>query len=276
MIRIFDTHAHYNDSAYDSDRVQLFEKMYKDGVDKITLIGANIHDSEVEKNIAKKYNAIKNLPTFYYTVGDHPDEIPKYSVESIDGIEHLKKLEEICKDENNIKCVAIGEIGLDYYGEYKTQDDYESQKKWFISEIEIAKKLNLPIVIHSRDACKDTLDIISEYAKGMKGIIHCFSYEKEVAVEYLKLGFYIGIGGVVTFKNGRKLREVVESVPIEMIVTETDAPYLTPMPYRGKRNESTNIKYVVEEIAKIKNISLENAYEILYRNALSVYNLNNV
>ena len=164
-------------------------------------------------------------------------------------------------------------IGLDYYGDHKGKEDYELQKKWFIAEINLAKKLDLPIVVHSRDACKDTLDIIKTYAKGLTGIIHCFSYEKEVALEYVDMGYCIGVGGVVTFKNGRKLKEVVEAIPIENIVAETDAPWLTPMPYRGKRNESDYIKYVIEEIAKIKNIDVETTAEVLYNNALEVYGL---
>ena len=175
--------------------------------------------------------------------------------------------------DGKIDVIAIGEIGLDRHGDFKTEEDYINQAKWFITEIELAKKLNLPIVVHSRDACKDTFDIVKEHAKGMQGIIHCFSYEKETAIDYVKLGFHIGVGGVVTFKNGRKLREVVESIQIESIVTETDAPWLSPDPYRGKRNESSRIKYVIEEIAKIKNMGVEDAANILYNNALDVYNL---
>ena len=182
-------------------------------------------------------------------------------------------LNKLCKVKNHIEAVAIGEIGLDYYGDHKTEGDYKNQKEWFIAEIELAKKLNLPLVIHSRDACKDTLDMMREYAKGMTGILHCFSYEKEIAIEYIKLGFYIGVGGVVTFKNGKKLKEVVSAIPIERIVTETDAPWLTPTPYRGKRNESTYIKYVISEIANIKSIDESAAASTLYQNAIDVYNL---
>ena len=274
MIKIFDTHAHYDDSIYDEDREELFKKMYKEGVSDIALIGASLDNSEKEKQIAKKYNNVSDMPKFYYVVGDHPDEIPKFYPDSEEGIKYLKKLESICyNDDNRLEAIAIGEIGLDYYGDHKSKEDYELQKKWFIAEINLAKKLDLPIVVHSRDACKDTLDIIKSYAKGLTGIIHCFSYEKEVALEYVDMGYCIGVGGVVTFKNGRKLKEVVEAIPIENIVTETDAPWLTPMPYRGKRNESDYIKYVIEEIAKIKNIDIETTAEVLYNNALEVYGL---
>ena len=273
MIKIFDTHAHYSDEIYDLDREELFHKMYADGVMAVTLIGADLQNSKNEKEVAIKYRSVENVPKFYYTIGDHPDEIPKFAPESEQGCKYLKELEELCMVDGKIDVIAIGEIGLDRHGDFKTEEDYINQAKWFITEIELAKKLNLPIVVHSRDACKDTFDIVKEHAKGMQGIIHCFSYEKETAIDYVKLGFHIGVGGVVTFKNGRKLREVVESIQIESIVTETDAPWLSPDPYRGKRNESSRIKYVIEEIAKIKNMGVEDAANILYNNALDVYNL---
>ena len=273
MIKIFDTHAHYSDEIYDTDRESLFHKMSDEGVSAITLIGASLEDSRKEKEVAIRYRDKNDMPRFYYTVGDHPDEIPKFEPESVQGLSHLKKLEELCFVDGKIDAVAIGEIGLDYHGDFKTDNDYRNQAKWFIEEINLAKKLNLPIVVHSRDACKDTFDMVKEYAVGMNGIIHCFSYEKETAMDYVKLGFHIGVGGVVTFKNGRKLREVVESIPIESIVTETDAPWLSPTPFRGKRNESSHIKYVIEEIAKIKNMSVEDTASILYNNALNVYGL---
>ena len=273
MIKIFDTHAHYSDEVYDVDRDELFRKMYNEGVKSITLIGASLIESKKEKDLALKYNVKEDMPHFYYTVGDHPDEIPKFSPESDEGIKYLNELENLSKDDEKVLAVAIGEIGLDYHGDFKNEDDYKNQAKWFIAEINLAKKLNLPIVVHSRDACKDTFDIIKEHAKGMSGIIHCFSYEKEMALEYVELGFHIGVGGVVTFKNGRKLKDVVESIPIDKIVTETDAPWLSPTPYRGKRNESSYIKYVIEEIASIKNMEMEKIADILYNNAMDVYNL---
>ena len=207
-------------------------------------------------------------------IGDHPDEIPRFRHDSIDGIIHLNKLEELAYDEKGkIDAIAIGEIGLDYYGDFKNEEDYKRQKEWFIAELDLAKKLDLPLVVHSRDACKDTLDIIKTYAKGLTGIIHCFSYEKDIALEYIKLGFCIGVGGVVTFKNGRKLKEVVDAIPLENIVTETDAPWLTPVPFRGKRNESSYIKYIIEEIAKIKCLNIDTVAEVLYNNSIEIYGL---
>lgn len=273
-MKIFDTHAHYDDNIYDVDREEVFKKIYSEGVTDIALIGASLVDSKKEKELAKIYNRIEGVPKFYYVIGDHPDEIPKYSPDIEDGVEYLKQIENLVYGENGkIEAIAIGEIGLDYYGDFKNEDDYKRQKEWFIAELDLARKLDLPIVIHSRDACKDTLDTVKTFAKGLTGIVHCFSYEKEIALEYVRLGFCIGVGGVVTFKNGRKLKDVVEAVPIENIVAETDAPWLAPMPYRGKRNESSYIKYVIEEISRIKNVDVDTTAEVLYNNALEIYGL---
>lgn len=272
-MKIFDTHAHYSDEKYDVDREELLKKMYNDGVDRVTLIGASFEESKKEKELSIKYNNFGSMPKFYYTVGDHPDEILKCDVESADGVSHLGALKELSMIDGKVTAVAIGEIGLDYHGDFKNEIDYEYQKKWFAAEIELARELKIPIVIHSRDACKDTLDIIKAYAKGISGIAHCFSYEPEIAKEYIKLGFKIGVGGTVTFKNARKVKEVVKSIDLSNIVTETDSPYLAPVPHRGERNESSYIKYVISEIANIKNENLEKVSEILYDNALSVYNL---
>ena len=273
MIKIFDTHAHYADKVYDVDRENLLKKVYEDGICDIVLVGASFDESKLEMELAKKYQGTKNNPRFYYSIGDHPDEIKKYAPESADGVNYLIEFENLCKMFGDLPPIAIGEIGLDYHGDFKTEDDFKNQKKWFIAEIEMAKKLNLPIIVHSRDACKDTFDIVKEYAKGLGGIIHCFSYEEEVAKEYIKLGFHIGIGGVITFKNARKTKEVVEKIPIEMIVTETDAPYMAPVPHRGERNNSSYIKYVIEEISKLKSMDIEEASEILYHNAIDVFKL---
>lgn len=274
-MKIFDTHAHYSDAKYDIDRLELFKKMYAEGVDSVALIGASKIESGKEKEISIKYNGIDQIPKFYYTVGDHPDEIIKASPDSSEGVSYLDELRQLALVNGKVSSIAIGEIGLDYHGDFKTEWDYENQKRWFIAEIELARSLNLPIVVHSRDACKDTLDIIKNYARDLIGIIHCFSYEKEIAEEYIKLGYYIGIGGTVTFKNARKTKEVVEAISLDKIVTETDAPWLAPTPHRGERNESSYIKYVIEEIARIKGEEIEKIVDVLYNNALMVYNLGN-
>lgn len=273
MIKIFDTHAHYNDKVYDADREELFKMMYKNGVLDITLIGASLDESKEEKKIAESHRGIEGIPRIHYTIGDHPDEIIKVKPTSIEGVRHLNELESLCMDGEKVSAVAIGEIGLDYHGDFKSEEDYRLQKEWFVAEMELAKKLNLPIVVHSRDACNDTLQIIKDTAKSYSGIIHCFSYESEIAKEYIKMGYHIGIGGTVTFKNARKVKEVVESIPIESIVTETDAPWLAPTPHRGERNDSSYIRLVIEEIARLKGMEVEKASDILYLNALEVYNL---
>ena len=167
--------------------------------------------------------------------------------------------------------MAVGEIGLDYYW---PEPDRDLQKKWFERQLALAEEVGLPVIIHSRDAAKDTLDIMQKmHAEKIGGVIHCFSYEKEMAKIYVDMGFYIGIGGVLTFKNARKTREVVESIPLERIVLETDSPYLAPVPNRGKRNDSRNLPYVVTEIAKIKNISEEEVMEVTMANAKRLYRI---
>lgn len=274
-MRIFDTHSHYNDSKYDEDRYDVLKDIYANFVDRIVLVGANLKDSISEKTLALEINAKTDMPKCYFTVGTHPDEIPLYSPESTDGLNYLAALEECSKVDGKVKAVAIGEIGLDYYGDSKTDETYKKQFEWFIAEMELAKKLNLPVVIHSRDACNDTYKLIKEYGKGLTGIIHCFGYEKEIAKKYIDLGFYIGVGGVLTFKNARKLVETVEAIPVETIVTETDCPYLAPTPHRGERNVSSYIHLVIDEIAKIKKISKEELANTLYDNAIDVFNLKN-
>ena len=179
----------------------------------------------------------------------------------------LARLEEMCHDP---KVVAVGEIGLDYHWDVEPR---EVQQKWFIRQLDLARKVGLPVNIHSRDASEDTFRIIKEHASDLTGIIHCFSGSKELAAEYVKLGYYIGVGGVVTFKNGKKLKSVVEAIPLTSIVLETDCPYLAPEPNRGKRNESAYIQYVAEEIARLKGISVEEVLTQTEINAKQVYQL---
>ena len=168
--------------------------------------------------------------------------------------------------------MAVGEIGLDYYWDNESHD---VQKKWFIRQLDLARELDLPVIIHSRDAAEDTLKIMKEHAQGLRGVIHCFSYSKELAEEYVKMGFHIGIGGVVTFKNGKKLKEVAEVVPLDRILLETDCPYLTPVPYRGKMNHSGYMEKTVEKLAEIKGLSPERMAEQLAENTKRVFGLQN-
>ncbi len=253
---IFETHAHYDDEAFDIDRDLLLSSMKENGIG--TIVNATSSKRTVEQSI----ELTKKYPFIYTTIGVHPSD----SAEMDDS--ELKWLEEMC---SYAKAVAVGEIGLDYHYDEPSKD---IQKKWFEAQIEMAKRTKLPVIIHSRDAAKDTLDMMKALnAREVGGDIHCFSYSVETAREYLNMGFFLGIGGVITFKNGRKLREVVEYAPIEQLVIETDSPYLSPEPYRGKRNSSLNLQFVIEKIAEIKNLSAEEVIAITDNNARKLYHL---
>ena len=252
---IFDTHAHYDDEQFDSDRAGLLNSMAESGVGCIVNVGASLEGCTRALELAGEY------PFVYAAVGVHPDETGSLNEET------FAKLKGWCLED---KVVAVGEIGLDYYWDTQPRD---IQKKWFIRQLELARELGLPVNIHSRDASEDTFQIMAEYGKGLNGIIHCFSGSWEMASEYVKLGFYIGVGGVVTFKNGKKLKRVVEEIPLTSIVLETDCPYLAPEPYRGKRNCSAYIKYVAEEVAGLKGVSYEEVVKQTEANARRVYGL---
>ena len=166
--------------------------------------------------------------------------------------------------------MAVGEIGLDYYWD---NESHEVQKKWFVRQLNLARELDLPVIIHSRDAAEDTLNIMKEHGKGLRGVIHCFSYSKELAEEYEKMGFYIGIGGVVTFKNGKKLKEIAATIPLERILLETDCPYLAPEPHRGKRNSSLYIPHIAQEIADLRGITYEEVVAQTELNGKELFNI---
>lgn len=270
-MKIFDTHSHYNDIKFNEDLDLLLKFLKEDGVEELVNISAEIKDAESLYNLSKKFKDNPLVPKMHYTIGLHPDEILLKNADSEEVIDLFNNFKSYLK--KDIKPIAIGEIGLDYHGEGRTEEIKKFQKEWFISQIKLAKELDLPIVVHSRDACKDTFDILKEYAKGLKVVLHCFSYEKEIAIEYVKMGYYIGVGGVITFKNDRKLKECVSIIPTENILTETDAPYLTPVPFRGERNNSSNIKYIIKSISNIKSINEEELSEILYKNAYKFYNI---
>lgn len=253
---IFETHAHYDDDSFDVDREELLNSMNKKGIEFIVNIGSGIQETLDTVELTKKY------PFIYGSAGIHPSELVGLTDEK------FKIIEDAVKEE---KIIAVGETGLDYH--YKNLDK-EAQKKWFIRQIDLARKSNLPLIVHSRDASKGTLDIMkAEKCHEIGGVVHCYSYSKETVKEYLEMGFYIGIGGVITFKNAKTLKEVVEYMPLDRILLETDAPYLAPEPYRGKRNNSLYLSYVVEEIAKIKNVSEKEVEEVTFNNAKTMYRI---
>lgn len=253
---IFDTHAHYDDEAFNEDRDRLLESLGDYGIEAVVNIGASIQSTKNTLELMKRY------PFVYGVVGVHPSE----SAELDENL--MIWLKEVAARD---KVVAIGEIGLDYYWD---EPDREIQKHWFERQLELARETGLPVVIHSRDAAKDTLDMMkSQKAGDMGGVIHCFSYGVEMAREYLDMGFYLGIGGVLTFKNAKKLKEVVDYMPMDRLVLETDCPYLSPVPNRGKRNSSLNLPYVVEAVAEIKGLTPEEVVEITNRNARKMYRI---
>ena len=254
--KIFDTHAHYDDEAFDEDRETLIASLKENGIVNVVNVGASIESCKRTIEIVKKYDF------FYGALGVHPSDTAPLTEEDIKWLRN-----ELISD----KMVAVGEIGLDYHWDEPERD---IQKKWFIRQLELAAEINKPVIIHSRDAASDTLDIMkAERHYDVGGVIHCFSYSKEMAREYLNMGFYIGIGGVVTFNNAKKVKEVAEYVPLESIVLETDCPYLAPVPNRGKRNSSINLTYVVDEISRIKGIEPDRLIEETYNNALKLYRL---
>ena len=253
---IFDTHAHYDDEAFDEDRDILLPQLHQQGISLINDIGCDIPSSQKAISIAQQY------PFVYAVVGAWPGNTGDMTEEDLETYGKLAQ---------HPKVVAIGEIGLDYYWE---EPDHETQKKWFHRQLNLARELKLPVIIHSRDAAKDTLDIMKEEHSGeIGGVIHCFSYGKEMAAEYLKMGFYLGIGGVLTFKNAKKLLEVAEMAPLDRLVLETDCPYLAPVPNRGKRNSSLNLPYVAEKLAEIKKCTPEEIVRAAEENARRLYRL---
>lgn len=252
---IFDTHAHYDDAQFDSDREELLSSMPDLGVTTIVNVSSTLESCEKCVEFARKY------PYVYAAVGVHPDEVGALNEETFAEMEALL---------DNDRVVAVGEIGLDYYWD---NESHELQKKWFVRQLELARQHHLPIIIHSREAAADTMEIMKAHAQGLEGVIHCYSYSREQAEEYVKMGFYIGIGGVLTFKNAKKLKEVAAAIPLERIVLETDCPYLAPEPFRGKRNQSSYIRYVAEKLAEIKEMTVEEVIAVTEANAKKMYHL---
>ncbi len=251
---IFDTHAHYDDEAFDEDRDELLSSFPDNRIGWVIDAASTVKSHEDILKLTEKY------PFIYGTVGVHPDEVG-----SLDD-EVFARLEKLC---DLPKTVAVGEVGLDYHWNI---EEKSKQIYWFERFIDLAKRKELPLIIHSREAASDTLEVLKSSDAGKIGaVMHCYSYSKEIAKVLLNEGFYFGIGGVATFKNARKLIETIEYLPMSSILLETDCPYLAPVPYRGKRNCSLYIPYVVEKISQLKNISEEEVIRITAQNALRLF-----
>jgi len=247
---IIDTHAHYDDRQFESDFEQLIDEMRQNGVEKIITCGVTLEDSEKVLQMCEKCDIL------YAAVGVYPHETHKQPFDA-------EKLEQLAKHK---KCVAIGEIGLDYFYDDSPVD---TQIEVLKRQIEVANELNLPITFHDRDAHQDSLEILKKYKP--KGVVHCYSGSVEMAKEIVKIGMSLGIGGVLTFKNARVLPDVVKEIPLEKLVLETDAPYMAPVPYRGKRNRSDYIIHIAERIAEIKGISVEEVLKATNNNAKEIF-----
>lgn len=251
---IFDTHSHYDDEQFDTDRYALLDTLHKNGVCNIISCGCDFETIKTNQMLADKYDF------FYFAAGFHP--------ECLEGIDLSAAIAEIKKAAADKNCVAIGEIGLDYHWMSSSR---EKQREFFTAQIETAKVLDLPVIVHDREAHSDTLEILK--ATKPQGVVHCFSGSKEMAQEIIRLGMYIGLNGVVTFKNARKSLEVINTIPLDRLVLETDCPYLAPEPKRGRRNDSSLIPFIAERIGKELGISPQKLLDITADNAKRLYNL---
>lgn len=253
---IFETHAHYDDEQFDKDRDLLIPDLLSGEICNIINVSSSVESVKTGIALAEKYEKV------YAAVGVHPSDIAGLNEES------FAWLKEQC---SHPKVVAVGEIGLDYYWD-KEEEVQKSQREWFFRQIKLAEEVNFPIIIHSRDAAEDTMKVMREaHAENIPGVVHCYSYSLEMAREFVKMGYYIGVGGVVTFKNAKKLKDVVQGIPLERILLETDAPYMAPEPYRGTRNHSGNLTYVVEKIAELKGVTTEEVEEVTLKNARTLF-----
>ena len=260
---IFDTHAHYDDEAFDSDREELLKALPENGICTVVNMGASMRGSRASMELAQKYDHV------YGAAGIHPDDCGPMDETWIDELRALAA---------NKKCVAIGEIGLDYHGFdiYDDKPSKEVQQKWFWRQLRLAAEIGKPVVIHSRNACEDTLLMMQKAYEELgidRAIIHCFSYAKETAVQYLDMGYYLGFGGTTTYEGQKKLTKVLEITPLDRILLETDCPYLAPVPHRGERNDSRNLKVVAEKIAEIKGVTAAEVEAATLENARRIYGI---
>ena len=259
---IFDTHAHYDSKEFDGDRDELIASLPENGVGRVVNVGARLEGSRNSVELSRRYDF------FYAAVGVHPDDCGGMRMEWIDELRELA---------SNDKTVAIGEIGLDYhgFGVYEDKVDKETQKHWFWEQLMLAKELSLPVIIHSRNASEDTLNIMRKAREeGIERVVmHCYSYASEAAKEYVAMGYYLGFGGVVTYEGQRKLTKVLEHVPLERILLETDCPYLAPTPHRGERNSSLYLPAVRDRIAEIKGVSPDEVEAVTWENGYRLFGI---
>ena len=253
---IFETHAHYDDERFTEDRDQLLSAMPEKGIKRIINVGASIETTKTTLALAEQYDFV------YAAVGVHPSDISGLNEETFAWLSAQTKWE---------KTVAVGEIGLDYYWD-KEEEVQKKQQYWFARQLELAREASLPVIIHSRDAAADTMEVMKQQkASEIPGVIHCYSYSKEMAQEFIKMGYYIGVGGVVTFKNAKKLKETVAEIPLERILLETDCPYMAPEPHRGERNDSSYLPFVVQKIAELKGVTPEQVERVTEQNARALF-----
>jgi TatD DNase family protein len=231
-----DSHAHYDDKRFNGDRARLLARLFAGGVTGVVNAGADMASSRASVKLAETYSFI------YAAVGVHPHDVKDMAEGDID------ELKELCARD---RVVAVGEIGLDYHYDHSPR---EAQRDWFARQLALANEVGLPVIIHSREAAADTLSIIKD-SPVRRGVLHCYSGHLPMALEYIEMGFFIGVGGVVTYKNAQKTREVIANIPLERLLIETDAPYLPPEPHRGKRNDSSYLVYVVETIAALRGLT---------------------
>ena len=257
-MKYFDQHCHLDDCKFDDDREEIIKAIYDFGVTNLISAGYSLEGSKRALELANKYDFI------YATIGLSPNDF---------GDDYKKELEEIEKliieNRNNKKIVAVGEIGLDYH--YDTNREW--QKEVFVKQIEFANKYQYPIVIHTRDAIMETIEILKKYPVDKKGVFHCCPFNKDLVREGLKLGYYISVAGPVTFKNSKNAIDHIKQIPLEKLLIETDSPYLSPEPNRGKRNDSRNLKHIVEKIAEYKSMKPEEIAQITYNNAKKIYGI---
>lgn len=257
-MKIFDTHAHYDDDRFSEDREVILHTVHELGVEYIIDPGCDIKSSLSAAQLAAAHDFI------YFAAGIHPEELENLSED------YRSELAALASDR---KCVAIGEIGLDYYWDASHK---EEQKAVFVAQLQLARELGKPVIVHDREAHGDSFEIVNSFYPEKKpelspGVFHCFSGSAEMASELLKRGWYLGFDGPITYKNARKTLEVLEIIPLDRILIETDSPYLSPVPMRGKRNDSGNLLYVIQKIAEVKNLQTEEIAAITFENAKSLF-----